>query len=427
MPIITLQMWLNACGAIFLILANTVVAQAQSKYTVQMLTSVFRHGARTPVKNFLNYDWANKIGMGNLTYAGMRQHYFLGAQLQANYSALLNPATYTNFDLQVWSSPYFRTIQSAQSHLQGVYPPNIKTNDPNSGFGPDVTSAIYNPPITPFNYAFNQQKSVPYGVGMFPIATDTAYLDFFFTVDVSCPNFNSLMATGRKDIDPIYNKLVQPTCDKLQQYGFSPQQFGQDTCNLTMIEGAYDCLIANQFYNGQNEPGMSDDFYTELANAKTINSVLTFPTDQTINLFTDKISRSIIDGMNDKIAGKTKLKYRVFSGHDTTLLPLMMKLDLTSLACLKNVYPNKVDPNCQTHPPYASSLIFELVTDPNNNYFVRILFNGAPVAAICDNPADQYYCDFDSFKTEFGNRMYIKTSCRCVATSTTKPARCAVP
>jgi Histidine phosphatase superfamily (branch 2) len=381
-------------------------AHGQNQYTVQMVTNVFRHGARTPVTNYLNYQWANNIGIGNLTFGGMRQHYYLGAQLQKNYSALLNPTAYTNFDVQVMSSPLMRTVQSAQSHLQGVYSPGL-TNDPNTGFGPQTTSNVFVPPITPYTYTFNQDKAVPFGFGMFPVSTDTDYLDFYFMVPTSCPNFYPSVTTARKDIDPTYNKLVQPTCDKLQGLGFNPQQFQQSTCNLTMIEAAYDCLVANRFYNGQNDAGLSDDFYTELTNAKSINSVLYFPTDQTINMFTNNISRSIIDGMNDKIAGKTQLKYRVFSGHDTTLTPLMMKLDLISLACLKGIYPNGVDPNCQTHPPYASTLIFELVTNQNNNYFVRILYNGQPVAPICSNPVDQYYCDFNSFQTEFSNRMYL--------------------
>ena len=389
---------------------GSALAQAQSKYTVQMLTAVFRHGARTPVTNWLNFPWANDIGIGNLTFGGMRQHYFLGAQIQQNYSKLLGPQTYNNFALQVYSSPVLRTIQSAHSHLHGMFRPGVdpQVDDPNVGFGPDITSAIYVPPITPFTYNFNQQKAVPYGFGMFPVATDTAFLNLYFTVDQSCPNFESLVSTARKDFDPTYNKLIQPTCDKLQALGYTPSQFGQTTCNLAMIDAAYDCLTADRFYNGKNGAGLSDAFYNELAIAKSINSVLGFPTDQTVNLFTNNISRSIVDGMNDKMAGETNLTYRIFSGHDSTLLPLMMQLELISLACLKNIYPGGSDPNCNTHPPYASSLLFELVTDPSNNYFVRILYNGLPVSPICANPVDTYYCDVGSFKKEWDKRMYLK-------------------
>ena len=86
--------------------------------------SHFRHGARAPLR--LNAEGVDYFGQkwsssGELTGVGMRMHYILGYRTHLKYSNFLS-STYDPRELYVYSSDVNRTIISAASHLQGLYP-----------------------------------------------------------------------------------------------------------------------------------------------------------------------------------------------------------------------------------------------------------------------------------------------------------------
>ena len=86
--------------------------------------SHFRHGARGPLR--LNSDGVDYFGhkwssLGELTGVGMRMHYILGYRTHLKYKQFLS-STYDPRELYVYSSDVNRTIISAASHLQGLYP-----------------------------------------------------------------------------------------------------------------------------------------------------------------------------------------------------------------------------------------------------------------------------------------------------------------
>jgi hypothetical protein len=65
---------------------------------------------------------------GQLTDAGIAQHYRLGGFIRQRYNSLLN-STYIASEIQIRSTDFDRTLMSAQSNLAGLYPtPNTTEN-----------------------------------------------------------------------------------------------------------------------------------------------------------------------------------------------------------------------------------------------------------------------------------------------------------
>ena len=90
-------------------------------------TTHFRHGARAPISiNQNNLDdikekWTNP---GELTASGMRMQYLMGLRNRKRYIEdykLLSP-TFDPHEILVYSTNYNRTLMSAYSQLQGLYP-----------------------------------------------------------------------------------------------------------------------------------------------------------------------------------------------------------------------------------------------------------------------------------------------------------------
>ena len=134
---------------------------------IRFVFEIFRHGARGPIiinKNNIDVFGELWTSQGELSPIGMRQHYLLGRRNYDKYKEILSPE-YNEKEIYAISTDYNRTIMSAQSHLQGMYPP---------GRGPKLVDEK-NKAIPPINYDFSQfqkelgDKALPYQMNVFPI------------------------------------------------------------------------------------------------------------------------------------------------------------------------------------------------------------------------------------------------------------------
>ena len=395
-----------------IIVVMMLMAYATSAtYKPLQITSLFRHGSRSPIKNQMNLPWVEKVGEGNLTNVGMRQHFVLGRQLRKSYPDLFDYKTFSTYDYYLRSSPVFRTIQSGISQLNGIYEAGDTID---SGFGMSITNtdpANIDPNFDPIDYQFDNKKALPYGFGVFPLITDTMELDFHFRVDQSCPNIKHLIQAGRKEKEKKYKDVPKETFDSLTKLGLKATTFGGSSDNewdLHSLDKVFDSMWADYYYTGKPYQGADEKFYSKLRTAMSMNTLLDYPTDTVVRLFTDAVSHSVIEGMEGKINGTIPHKLRMFSGHDSNVVPFMMKHNLISLTCLKELYQTgKSTSICELHPNFASSFIWELnQRDTDKKYFVRVLFNGKPVK-FCFENQDDHYCEFSLFKDEIGKRMYL--------------------
>ena len=113
---------------LFLTLINLICfSTSDEEDKLIFLYTHFRHGARAPQKvnasfyDMLGQKWTNP---GELTGMGQRMHYLLGLRNRIKYikeRKFLNE-TYDPHEILIYSSDYNRTIISAASQLQGMYP-----------------------------------------------------------------------------------------------------------------------------------------------------------------------------------------------------------------------------------------------------------------------------------------------------------------
>ena len=118
----------------------------------------FRHGARAPIRvDQNNYDKVNEkwTNPGELTAVGMRMHYLLGLRNRQRYIEeykLLSP-TFDPHEILVYSTNVNRTIISAYSQLQGLYP-----SDSSIGFGLTEEQEKFAVPQVNCNSSYIQEK-----------------------------------------------------------------------------------------------------------------------------------------------------------------------------------------------------------------------------------------------------------------------------
>lgn len=167
--------------------------------------TMFRHGARAPsggvVNNvdILGESWSNP---GELTPVGMRMHYLLGHKNRVKYNYYLDQSWNAN-EMYVKSSDYNRTIMSAQSQLNGLFPPAtgnlLSSGQENIAYPPyasSVDTQVYNEAST------LKENALPDRMQVFPIhlwdSSNPLYA-FFYNPMICVP------------IPDIFNKNIQRT------------------------------------------------------------------------------------------------------------------------------------------------------------------------------------------------------------------------
>ncbi|KAG0006896.1 hypothetical protein BGZ65_002203 [Modicella reniformis] len=94
-----------------------------------------------------------------------------------------------------------------------------------------------------------------------------------------------------------------------------------------------------------------------------------------IGPFVDEIKQNLLHA---KANGKVRFSF--YSGHDTTILPLLGVLDSLDMRW----------------PPYASSILVELWRTPRDEHYIRVLYNGV-VLQTKSKWCDLEWCPFEAF------------------------------
>ncbi|KAL0249441.1 hypothetical protein GEMRC1_004673 [Eukaryota sp. GEM-RC1] len=103
--------------------------------------------------------------------------------------------------------------------------------------------------------------------------------------------------------------------------------------------------------------------------------------DEFLSLSLGQWFHELLNSIKDQFSGKSNVRYTVLSGHDTTVAPLLMLLQVGD----------------KEWPPYAANVAIELWRI-SNEPFVRIVYNGQPSKMkFCS----AMFCPLD----EFSNRV----------------------
>ena len=355
---------------------------------IRFAFEMFRHGARAPIvlkennRDILNEYWNMDQ---ELTAVGMRQHYLIGYRNRKNYMNFLSNSFDPN-EMYVISTNSNRTIMSAYSQLQGLYP---------NGTGPELTlfqQATAFPPIDDVDYTLEigrlGKNTFPNRAAVFPIhnfGDNSRY--FGLNHPNVCPAMKELEGNNLK------KKLLKDFMDKFVSY------YGDALMKILNVTVDY-------FYKYQNIWEITDAFICDYTDGRELKMLKDANIDlvefnKTIYEFLYLDIMEIASGDKDNLMGLVSMsptgldilkwmqgrinndknnvgyqgynspKFVMYSGHDTNMG--LMQYYLKQTLKFKNVYLT----------PFASSIFFELHRnlnyDPSNfgedDYYVMIRYN----------------------------------------------------
>lgn len=355
---------------IFFILFATVTSRLVA------VVELCRHGARTPTK-FWPWDagrWPE--GQGELLPEGMRQHYFIGQVLRTRYvqnEKLIMPFYYQP-EIFVYSSDHNRTLMSAESQIQGLFPngtgPNLRSSAMIKTAVPPVNVANLNTLINSLN-----MSALPGNLQLTPIHTDDTIRQYALNPSDSCQYYMYLvdqkgdMKSQLQEIFDNYNDTVNVVMEVLN----CSRNFAQK--NMQNIGGSVTC---NDFM-GYTLPAQFTP--TVIANiqklAYEVKSFNQFKPDFLPRLAGTPFMMQMISDLQNCMNGNITQKFFLYSGHDTiiSLILAFLQLDFSQ------------------PPPFASTIFFELY-QYGVNYYVNVKYNDIlQVVPTCGG----YNCSLDTF------------------------------
>ena len=111
----------------------------------------------------------------------------------------------------------------------------------------------------------------------------------------------------------------------------------------------------------------------------------------------DGIAKNMMEAINAVVNRTSSKKFRLYSGHDSTLWVQLLLLNQTDFDCVQDwALDRQAKRNCIVPPDFSSSILYE-VSKRGSDFFVKTLFNGEPIQ-VCDRNDDGFYCKFEDFK-----------------------------
>ncbi|CAD8189018.1 unnamed protein product [Paramecium octaurelia] len=372
---------------------------------------LWRHGARTPLHCNWKCEEFEQQGLlnGYLTATGMRQHYVLGQWLRKRYieDQKFLSQNYNEAEIYIESTDVNRTIMSALSNLQGMYP---------MGTGPKVNPNLDHSYLLPPNeitFEDMGNEAIPGLLQVVPVHVREKKADIYLRGydPVACPRNEEIINSN------VNSKLYHEINLKSQPLILDlAEQLGIDASllNITNLYEYQDTFDSCEF-NGYSLPKLKESTKAQMKLLQYLYFSLEHNIDfDQARLLATPFFTKVLDNMENVLNKLTKHKFRIFSAHDTTVELILNALNLTTVECLKQVYFKQEvsNKNCiYTFPGYASNIIFELYKKQGleDQYYVQVLYNGT-VMPICNN---KYKCDYEEFTSiiQFQNVKNYEEEC----------------
>ncbi|KAF9384989.1 hypothetical protein CPB97_005211 [Podila verticillata] len=301
---------------------NHLDPQNPIRHTFAVARQIIASPRKSP---FARYNWKGSCTPGQLTPLGAQQHRTLGGILRDIYVDRWKflPADFDPATIYVRSTDFWRTQQSAESLITGLYEPQV---------------AKGRPPLF-------QMEVVPSAVEYMTINTDL------------CPRAKELEQVIMESFS--YKQVQNHTEGYVHEVSqiMEPDAFLLDTV-LPRLCHKLEPYCEEGQPNRCTTPAMGDLILSKTA-LDTAALYRDVPESREfLRLGMGPLAKDILD--NFVTASRRTPQFKLYSGHDTTIAPLLGLLESTDMRW----------------PPYASNLIFELWTAPSGERFVRIFQNG---------------------------------------------------
>ncbi|XP_072046085.1 lysosomal acid phosphatase-like [Amphiura filiformis] len=304
-------------------------ASCNAERTLKLVHVLYRHGDRSPVVGYPNDPYKEDSwpeGFGQLTEHGMMQHYDLGQWLRRRYITdqhFLNE-TYVRTEIKVISTDYDRTIMSADSNLQGLYPRDK-----------DLGKGMLWRPIPVFR--------LPEDCDLY--LHDTTH---------HCPRFKQLTITNNQ----TKQKYIEDDKDFFKMVA---EKAGLEFLNMRNITHLADTLHFEKLDGRLPPDWVTDDVMQRLINALHYWYIVDM-NNQTVEyrkLFAGNLIKQIVGQLRNNTSGaNNQTKLYMYSGHDSTVAALLCGFGLR--------VPGK--------PNTASIILIELYQEADSSYTVDVYF-----------------------------------------------------
>ena len=320
--------------------------------------------------------------------------YVLGAAYVKYYPSLLLP--YSQTTVHVESTDYERTINTAAGFMQGVYSGQpVGTAYSASLSAPLYTQTTVTDVISTLSKTttkYSTSAAVP------PIHTDESII---LAAGRNCPMYETWVDQNgvNSTIKNTYTTYMKDVVAYLKTKKINVR-------SMDDLFGFADIAISNAYAEIPIPGGIdpASQYYQDLKFAYEWTSAVWY-TAQTIQTELTSIDtfQNVLNLMDKVIAGKSAIKFSMFSAHDVTLLPLLATLGIVNDSCLLANYVAKKAgktlpyPNC-VFPGFTANLAFELYG--GKSPYVVVYYNGNLIK-VCNG---QSSCGLTAFRTDIQTR-----------------------
>ncbi|KAF9577341.1 hypothetical protein BGW38_007499 [Lunasporangiospora selenospora] len=317
--------------------------------------------------------WKGSCNPGQLTPKGALQHRQLGAALRRIYVDELGflSKSFHPERTYIRSTDLWRTRQSAENLMVGLYG--------------SQKHGLWGSPIPP----------------LFTIHTLPTEIDYLTMNGEACPRIQQLRAAAEK-ASPVLKRLHEEEAEfeeELQGILGAKRTWSgyMDTvlprvchgiplqCRATEAGARPHCITMNMADRIlKNVATQSAEVYRDMTGMFEILQLGMGP-------LAKDIRKNLLNAQNED-----DLKFKLYSGHDTTLAPLLGLLDGADMRW----------------PPYASNLLIELWSS-HGEYFVRVIYNQEFVKTQSDW-CDLEWCPLDKFVAYLGKFVLDDLTEKCL-------------
>ncbi|KAG0317341.1 Acid phosphatase-like protein 2 [Dissophora globulifera] len=326
--------------------------------------SVVAHHVITipPVSPFAaTHMWKGSCLPGQLTPVGAMQHRKLGAALRSIYvdEFKLLPLAFDPDTVHIRSTDVWRTRQSAENFMAGLY--GIQGHD----------TRTVSPPVL-------------------QIHTLPTEIDYLTMNGGACPQLRQLRSTLEKSSD-VLKRLREDNVEFNQQLvevlGSQMSWSGyMDTVQPRICHGhPLQCRDNGECITHTMASKIIDNVNVQTAEVYRDGEGILDVLQLGIGPLTSDIKQNLLAA-----SGNGKIRFHFYSGHDTTILPMLGMLDSTDLRW----------------PPYASNLLIELWKSPSGENYVRVLYNNAIIQTKSEW-CDLEWCPLKTF-VDYLDRFIVK-------------------
>lgn len=339
---------------VFVNLFLIILAAPDEDGDVQLVSVIFRHGARTPSSFYKNDPHKNKTfypyGPGQLTNEGKMQEFVLGKFLHDTYIKFLGE-DYTETKIQTRSTDYARTKMSAELVLAGLFPPSkLLTWNKDLPWQP-----------IPVNYLPDLEEDL-------------------FTPYLNC-SFKDKVIDALPKIPDVQEKFIKPFADV---YKIVKDGTGEELKTPPEIMELFETIKAEADLNLTLPAWAQKIFPDKLHAAASASPPFYNYNPEVVKINSGYMLKKILDDSQDKIKNpKSERKIFLYSGHESTVGSMLDALNVTEWHV----------------PAYGSAFMLEL-RQKTDKYFIKMSYRNSTDATVAQDlqiDGCDVLCPFDEF------------------------------